>query len=320
MSVTLPDDVQQVLDRFITTEYTTIDAKGQPITWPVTPYFKPGAATVDVTTGLGYPKKANDARANPKVSLLFSEPKGSGLDGAPGVLIQGTAVVDEADLPANRDRYDREAAEKLPATKKMLPPKPIRRFAEWYFLRVYIDVPPERVYVWDGGDFAAEPAVLGDPAPPPAEGDSDVAATGVWDDRIDEMGRLYTSGVVAVVGADGFPFAVRAPVTADAKAGVVRIEGGKGLHAGQACLTVHDHAEDFTWQRNFQVRGALAQDGDGWVLVPHKLVGGFEIPEGSPLAKLRPNIAKARRFRKIAKRELAAVEARRAAGAPGTGL
>ena len=126
------------------------------------------------------------------------------------------------------------------------------------------------------------------------------------------MGRKYTSGVIAVVGADGFPFAVRAPVAADAGEKVVRIEGGAGLHPGLACLTVHDHAEDFTWQRNFQVRGDLVADGDGWVLVPRKLVGGFEIPEGGPLAKLRPNIAKARRFRKIAKRELAAIEARRA--------
>src|SRR5690348_14434081 len=119
MSLTLPDAVQQVADRFITTEFTTIDAKVQPITCPLTPYYEPGAATIDVTTGIGYPKKANDVRANPKVSLLFSDPTGSGLDSAPGVLIQGTASVDDADLRANRDRYDREAGEKLPATKKM---------------------------------------------------------------------------------------------------------------------------------------------------------------------------------------------------------
>src|SRR5690349_1700676 len=96
MSVTLPDEVEQVLDRFITTEYTTIAADGQPITWPVTPYFKPGAATVDVTTGLGYPKKANDARANPHIAMLFSEPNGSGLDDPPAVLVQGTATIDDA--------------------------------------------------------------------------------------------------------------------------------------------------------------------------------------------------------------------------------
>ncbi len=51
----------------MTTELTTIDRNGQPITWPVTPYYSGGAPCIDVTTGLGYPKKANDASANPLV-------------------------------------------------------------------------------------------------------------------------------------------------------------------------------------------------------------------------------------------------------------
>ena len=58
-----------------------------------------------MTTGLGYPKKAKDARANPKVAMLFSDPTGSGLDDPPQVLVQGTADVDDRDLDANRERY-----------------------------------------------------------------------------------------------------------------------------------------------------------------------------------------------------------------------
>jgi hypothetical protein len=41
MTATLPAEVQQVFDRFITTEYTTIDRRGRPITWPVTPTTPP---------------------------------------------------------------------------------------------------------------------------------------------------------------------------------------------------------------------------------------------------------------------------------------
>ena len=78
MTASLPDAVQAVFDRFITTEYTTIDGAGRPITWPVTPYYRLGDPCIDVTTGLGYPKKANDARDNPKVSLLFSDPLAAG--------------------------------------------------------------------------------------------------------------------------------------------------------------------------------------------------------------------------------------------------
>src|SRR5918998_2275128 len=133
MTATLPAEVQQVFDRFITTEFTTVDRNGQPITWPLTPYYRPGDPCIDVTTGLGYPKKANDARANPKVAMLFSDPTGSGLESAPQVLVQGTAEVDDRDLDANRERYRREIVQKLPGTKSQLPPRFLERAFNWYF-------------------------------------------------------------------------------------------------------------------------------------------------------------------------------------------
>ena len=157
MTASLPDEVQAVFDRFITTELTTINRAGQPITWPVTPYYSLGDPCIDVTTGLGYPKKANDARANPLVSLLFSDPTGSGLHDAPMVLIQGTADVDDRDLEANRMRYERESIEKLPGTASLQPPDPLKRMLAWYYTRIYIHVRPERVYVWPRGDIAVEP-------------------------------------------------------------------------------------------------------------------------------------------------------------------
>ena len=49
MTSSLPQEIQAVFDRFITTEYTTVDAGGQPITWPLTPYYSPGAPCIDVT-------------------------------------------------------------------------------------------------------------------------------------------------------------------------------------------------------------------------------------------------------------------------------
>jgi hypothetical protein len=52
------------------------------------------------------------------------------------------------------------------------------------------------------------------------------------------------------------------------------------------------------------VRGDLVQGDDGWALIPHKFVGGFELPN-SRLAMFRANVSKARRFHRTAKRELA---------------
>lgn len=308
----LPDDIQRVFERFITTEYVTIDA-GQPIAWPVTPYVDPSGTCLDVTTGLGYPKKARDAESNPHVALLFSNPNGSGLDGPPAVLVQGTARVDDADLDANRERYERESAAKLPATKAMMPPKPARRFFLWYFARIYVHVRPERVFAWPAGDVTTEPELyLADQAEvrsghSEAPGVAHHAPSGgstAWDPRLDTT----TEAVIAVESPDGWPFAARVPIRADRAAGVVRLLSepiGAPLQPGLACLTVHDHAPDFSWQTNFQARGDLAEDADGWVFTPHKLVGGFEMPPGSFLERMKLNWAKSQRFRRVAKREMA---------------
>jgi hypothetical protein len=316
MTASLPDEVQAVFDRFITTELTTVSRAGQPITWPVTPYYSPGAPCIDVTTGLGYPKKANDARANPLVSLLFSDPTGSGLNNTPMVLVQGSADVDDRDLEANTKRYGRESLEKLPATASMHPPDPLKRMLTWYYTRIYIHVRPERVYVWPQGDITAEPQLFDAHMEEVRSGHSEepdrfhAAPDGgisAWDDRITELGTRYRTAVLSLVSPDGFPFSVRVPVSIDAAARWVQIEGepeGIPFAPGLACLTAHEHAPDFTWQQNFQVRGDLRLVDGAWVLVPHKLVGGFELPR-SRLAVLRANAAKARRFRRTAKRELA---------------
>jgi len=316
MTASLPADVQAVFDRFITTEYTTVDRRGQPITWPVTPYHCRETATVDVTTGLGYPKKAVDAAANPKVALLFSDPTGSGMDQAPTVLVQGPADVDDRDLDHNWERYVRESAEKLPGAQDMNPPKFLQRFFTWYYARLYVRVRPERVYVWHGGpesepelfDARLDEVRSGHSEEPPAPHSGPRDPDPVWDARIDELGRRYDTAVLSLIGPDGFPLSGR--VTVDPDRGERRVRLGEPpegipLDAGLACLTAHDHAPDFSWQRNFQVRGDLVEDGGGWSLVPGKLVGGFELPPGGALERTRQNFSKVRRFRRIAKRELA---------------
>jgi Pyridoxamine 5'-phosphate oxidase len=317
VTASLPDDVQQVFARFITTEYTTVDASGHPITWPVTPYYRPGDGAIDVNTGLGYPKKALDARANPHVSLLFSDPTGSGLEDAPMVLVQGTAKVDDSDLDANRRRYEHESLEKLPATREMHPPEFVRgSLFNWYYARIYVYVRPERVYIWPRGEVTSEPQLLGShmeevrsghSTEPPEGHEPPEGGAEAWDERMHELGERYPTAVLSFVGPDGFPFSVRVPISVDRGGHRVRIEtspAGVPLEPGLACLTAHEHHPEFKWQRNFQVRGDLVREGDAWSLVPHRLVGGFELP-ASALARYRENFSKMLRMRKRAKRILA---------------
>jgi hypothetical protein len=317
MTATLPDEVQAVFERFVATEYTTVDPAGQPITWPVTPYYRRGGPEIDITTGLGYPKKADDARLNPHVALLFSNPTGSGLDNPPAVLVQGTAAVDEADLELNRMRYSRESVEKLPATKGMYPPKPIQRMFDWYFTRIYVHVRPERVYVWPEGDFTREPALYGSHVEEVRSGHSEepelplpatVPGPTPWDERLRELGDRFDTAVVSIVAPDGFPISVRVPIELDEAASHIRLKQtptGVPLAPCRACLTAHAHDPEFRWQVNFQVRGNLIAEDGGWAIVPRKLIGGLELPPASKLQQYRINARKMLRFRRIAKRRRA---------------
>jgi hypothetical protein len=314
MTGTLPPEVRDAFESFITCELTTVDKKKQPITWPVTPYYDPGGPTIDVTTGLGYPKKADDAKAHPSVSLLFSDPTGSGIDSGLRVLVQGTATVDDADLKANANRYRHESGVKLPATKKMNPPKPLRPMFNWYYARLYIKVRPERVFVWPSGDLGEEPDVhdthleevrSGHVEEPPEEHGAAPTGPPAWDQRMEYLAG-HDTGVLSWIAPDGFPIAVRVPITTDPGAKTISIGAeptGLPLLEGRACLTVHDHAPDFTWQRNMQVRGTLTRSGEGWQLVPRRIVGGFELPPGR-LTRFRDFVKKGPGFYRTYRRRL----------------
>jgi hypothetical protein len=305
VTASLPQEIQQVFNTFVTTEFATVDRRGQPICWPLTPYYRPGDPCIDVSTALGYPKKAFDARANPKVALLFSDPTGSGMDDAPQVLVQGIADVDHRDLEANRERYHRESLEKLPGAKGLYPPAFLQRAFSFYFTRIYVHVRPERVYVWPGGDPTGEPTLYdahmeevrsGHDEEPDAPHAAARGGATVWDARMDELGELYRHAVLSLVAPDGFPFSLRVPISVDAGSKRVRIGAsvvGLPVQPGLACLTAHDHHPEFKWQRNFQVRGDLVEDDGGWVLLPHKMVGGLELP---PVSKGRLYAQNARKM------------------------
>ena len=206
---------------------------------------------------------------------------------------------------------------KLPGTVKLQPPDPIKRFFGWYYTRIYIHVRPERIYVWPRGDIGEEPRLYDAHMEEVRSGHSEeperfhadpVGGASSWDPRIAELGTRYRTAVLSIVCARRLP--VRAQ-GADPRGRRQALDHdrearptGVPLQPGLACLTAHTHSPDFTWQQNFQVRGDLVYVEDGWALIPHKLVGGFELPP-SRVAVLRANAAKVRRFRRIAKRELA---------------
>ena len=93
-----------MLEQAITCEFATLTRRGTPVTFPLNPYLSDDRRTIDVSTGLSYPAKAERVRRNPKVTVLYSDMVGLALPQAPVVLVYGHAAVRDADLQANADK------------------------------------------------------------------------------------------------------------------------------------------------------------------------------------------------------------------------
>jgi hypothetical protein len=141
-----------------------------------------------------------------------------------------------------------------------------------------VHVLPERVYVWSSGDLEAEPQLYDAHVEEVRSAHNEEPEVGhappqgggvVWDERLDALGARHPDAVLAFVGPDGFPFAVRVPVGTDREAGVVLVAAdpvGAPIEPGLACLCA-----DAPGRRGFHVLGDLDEDRGVWVLRPHRV-------------------------------------------------
>lgn len=284
-----PDELVEVFDRSITAEFVTLTRAGTPVTVPTTPYVGAGGDTLDVSTGLTYPAKAERARRDPRVALLFADPVGSGIAGPPVVLVQGLATVRDSDLQANTDRYVGASTAKLPDATRGQPRAVLRRMA-WYYARIWIEVTPLHIRWWPGRRLD-EPACewnapegtaapLSDPAPPGARPGAWIAARGEWRAVAEDGLRRLPMHDLTVVGPNGFPLCLPASdADIDGDAVVLRVgAGAPTLAPGPACLTMHAHPERFTGQENRTLVGVLAAAPDGAVrFVPERVLGDWSL-------------------------------------------
>lgn len=267
-----PDELGEVFEQALTCEYASLTRAGAPVTVPSTPYV--GSGTLDVSTGLSYPAKAERARRNPKVALLYADAIGTGAARPPVVLVQGHAAVRDADLQGNTDRYARLALAKLPGATKGQPKFLLRRM-KFYYARIWIEIVPQRIVWWESRDLAGEPQVWqaagagplaqSDPAPSGRQPAAWLTPPGDWRAVAARALSELPLADLTFVGADGYPVCL--PVSPGALAGD-ELPLGLGAGAleprdGPACLTVHGHDERFTTQENHTLIGSLVQGDSG---------------------------------------------------------
>lgn len=298
-----PAELTEVFARSVTVEYGSLTRSGRPVTVPVSPYLSASRTTLDVSTGLTVPAKADRARDNPKVCLLFADPIGEGMSELPTVLVQGHAAVRDADLQANTDRYVQLSASKYPATIKGIPKAVLGRLA-YYYARIWIEVTPLRVRWWPNRSLDSEPKEWLAPASTERPS-SDPPPTGAaplpwrqppldWQPAAEyALSRLGLRDLTTV-DAGGHPLCV--PVGLGALQGNrLAIQVGPGapeLIPGPACLSLHAHAEVFAGQENRSFVGQLVEDARGHMFEIERALGDWSAP-GNKLQVAMAFISKA---------------------------
>jgi len=156
----VPEAVEAVFRDFLSCELTTCAKDGTPVTWPIEPYYQPEKGRFLVTTSIGLAQKAFNIRRNPNISMLFSNPTGSGLAHPPAVLVQGQAKVSDevsVDYVGELREFASAAFRRQPAAE-LYSSNPLMRYLfDWYYMRLTIHVIPRRVLWWDHADFNLKP-------------------------------------------------------------------------------------------------------------------------------------------------------------------
>lgn len=300
-----PEEILGIVEKSLTVEYASLTRKGVPITFPLMPQLGEDGRTLDIATGLTYPVKAERARNNPKVCLLYSEPLGCGLEKPPVVLVYGNATVCDADLQANTDRYVRFATKRFAELGVPIPAFFLRTMT-WYLARIFVKVTPMRILWWEGGVLSNEPRIWqapdgvqapdSDPPPVGLGSKSSNSPLTEWRSEAEYAVKSLGKPVLTVVDGDGYPVPFRAQhasMTAD------------GFHLelcphtpapaqGKASLCFHLHDEKFSWNENKTFVGEVTGDVETAFFKAERLLEGQSLKKGSQV-RVMLNMLKLRR-------------------------
>ncbi len=154
--LSLPTELERVFRHFRCAELATLAKDGTPLAWPVVVLYQPERGRFLTTTSIALPQKAYNIRRDGRVSLLYSDPTGSGLAAPPAVLVQGDAAAPDEVVTWNDDLRAlwRLLAARQPASKANSANPLARHLMAWYFMRLLIPIVPRRICCWPEGDFS----------------------------------------------------------------------------------------------------------------------------------------------------------------------
>lgn len=212
----LPEQVAHLIRTRYFCEFATVSKAGVPINTPLVPFTSDDLETIDSATGLAYPVKAERARRNPKVGLLFE-----GGEDEPVVSISGLAAVRDRDFQANLERYLSEQIMTAFLDPNVIDYETVTRHAIWYFTRILVCVKPAVVRWWSSpAAMDSAPQEWRAPAgtefpqsdPPPPGGESKAPWQGgpSWQVLAEDAIERKAPAHLTLIDAGGFPLPIRA--------------------------------------------------------------------------------------------------------------
>jgi len=253
------------------------------------------AATVTFTTSLGFGRKLERIRSDPRVALAYHAREHGFANEPRFVLVQGQA---SADTEPDKEVLERHV---MPAsTRFMGPPKKGLFWDRWldayYADRVLVTVRVQRVVSWPDLACEGQPSVTGEPLPegeppsqqPPAKG----AGPRVDCERAARRLRALPHVLLGYAGADGYPMVVAASVGASGSQGIM-LEGPLPAGGRRAGLMAHRYEPKLIGLETRQHTGWL-QDGS---YAPHT-ESGFRAPANKTLLLLANGILAKRGLKK----------------------
>jgi hypothetical protein len=301
--VSWPDDVDEVLGADLTAAlaYAT-PAKGA-VVMAVAPIGlrDPELGTVGFTTSLGFAKKLDRIRREPRVALAFHAREHGASSRSEYVLVQGRAEPVAQPTPEDRALVRRQADRYLGPGRGG--PFWDRWLREYYMVRVPVWVRVERLTVWPDLRCAGQREVYGLPEPvaapepqrPPANGTGPRVDVKQVAQRLAKTPHL----LLAHVAADGYP--TIAPVELEgAGAGGLELAAVPGLiapGARRAGLLGHDYRPQLVGLTSRQYTGWLEAGADRALYAPHTATG-FVAPPNKTLLLLFNGLAAKRGVRR----------------------
>jgi hypothetical protein len=268
------DEVDSVIDGDLTAGVAYVTPAGGVVVTAVAPIglHDRDAGTVGFTTSLGFGKKLERIKRNPKVALVYHAREHGFATSDLYVVVQGIARPS-----TDPDRDYIENVIKPKAERFMGAPKRGVFWDRWlqayYADRVPVTVEVEKVLVWPGDQLVSGPASQ----EPPKNG------TGP---RVKPVNPDLPHRLLGWVGSDGFPEVV--PFDGRVRDdGTIEVESEAGLPPGErrAGLLAHDYRPKLIGLEARQHTGWLVVDGPRGTYSPHT-VSKFKAPANKTLLLL----------------------------------